>query len=199
MAVTVFANVNDAQLRKVLRKNGNEWAKQMQHATQDMKRAAPGIVAKRTASVYTVKQGEVNPSSYKFAGVCSMSGGVADLSMTYRGRQLTLAHFGLRHSGVNPDYPYTVSAAVLKGQRKTLGKVKRPWSQGGAYGAKSPGMMLPGIIPPVRRFGMKVEAASGLSVPQMVGSRRHINATMKELQNRQIRILQQRLAKFGLA
>lgn len=206
MAVTVYAKVDANNLYKALRKNGEKWAKQMEYATKDMKRAAPSIVATQTTQVYAVKKGEVNANAKKFQGSCSLSGGMADLTLEYKGRMLSPVHFGMSTTG---DFwrKYTIKATILRGHRVKIGHWQLPGMEGGRHRQNSPAMVLPGVKVPVYRRGYRNgwkgsggdhKAVKVISVPQMVTSERHINATIKQLQNRQMELLSQRLSKFGI-
>lgn len=204
MAVTVYAKVDANNLYKALRKDGEKWAKQMEYATKDLKRAAPGIIAKQTASVYAIKQGEVNANSKKFQGGCSLSGGMADLTLEYRGRMLSPVHFGMKAAGSLSKY--RIKATILRGRRVKIGHWQQPGTEGGKHVSQSPAMMLPGKAVPIYRTSPRSWGKGGthravkvISVPQMVSSERHINATIKQLQNRQMEILSRRLASCGLS
>lgn len=206
MGVTVYAKVDANNLYKALRKNGEKWAKQMEYATKDLKRSAPGIVAKATTGVYAIKQGEVNANSKRFQGHCSLSGGMADLTLEYEGRMLSPKHFGMKVSGSLSRY--RIKATILKGHRVKIGHWQIPGTEGGRHYQTSPAMMLNGKEVPIYRIsprvgwkgeGGKHKAVKVISVPQMVTSERHINATVKQLQNRQMEILSRRLANCGLS
>lgn len=199
MAVSIDVKVDSKELKASLKRDGEKWAKQMERATQDMKRVAPSIIAKQTTNVYAIKQGEVHANSEKFAGSCSLSGGIADLKLEYKGRMLTPTHFKMSPAA-SPGFSrkYTVKATILKGSRVKIGHWQRPWSEGGKHGAESPAMLLPGKVPPIIRKGNTYKALKVISVPQMVKSERHIDDTMDKLQERQAKILDQRLASLGL-
>ena len=210
MAVQLSVKLNDKALMRELYKNGDKWAKALEYATRDMRRKAPTIVSQYTRKVYNVENSLLNPRAKGFKGGVSLSGGVCDLEITYSGRMLTPTHFGM-----TPDssvaaigawgLPYRISAEILKGRRVTIGHWAPPRSEGGAYRKKSPYMFLPGKVPPMQRIGGGWQHAGAehkvfkvISVPQMVGSDRHIDMTMIELQVAQEEILEKRLSKLGV-
>ena len=210
MAVQIQVKVDSRQLRRALNENGTNWAKSLEYATKDMRRKGPQVVAQYTRKVYNVDNSLLNPRAKGFKGGVSLSGGVCDLEIKYSGRMLTPTHFGMTPDSSAASYgawgmPYTIRAQILKGRTVTLGHWAVPGTEGGAYGKKSPYMFLPGKVPPIQRIGggwahngAKHKALKVISAPQMVGSKRHIDMTMIELQVAQEEILEKRLAKFGI-
>ncbi len=212
MAVQISVKLDDKRLRKELWRNGDKWAKALEYATKDMRRSGKSIVQKQTASIYNIKRKELNPANGKTIGSCSVSGGITDLQLTYKGRMLTPTHFGMRPTSAN-GRKYTIKAEILKGSKVRIGGWQRPWSAGGAYGFRASPMFMPGKVPPISReggrttrlagnkfghAGGKYEAVKVISVPQMVGSDRHIDTTLAMLQAKQMQILESRLGKLGL-
>lgn len=209
--VSIEMSIDSKGLIQQLSREGDRWAKQLEWATKDMRRSAPTIVARRTASVYGIKVGEVNANSKSFEGKCRMSGGIASLRLDYRGRMLTPLHFGMSPRSATGGR-YTITAKILKGRRVEIGRWQRPWSAGGAYGHKAPPMFMPGKVPPISREGGRTyrkgegfghqggeyKAVKVISVPQMVGSERHIDETVAELNERRMDILERRLRSLGL-
>lgn len=210
VAVSLDVKVDDKKLKSALKENGTNWAKSLEYATKDMRRKAPTIVSQYTRKVYNVDNASLNPRAKGYKGGVSLSGGVCDLEIKYSGRMLTPTHFGMKPDSSIASYgawglPYTIRAQILKGRTVTLGHWAVPGTEGGAYGKKSPYMFLPGKVPPIRRIGggwqhrgAEHKALKVISVPQMVGSERHIDMTMIELQVAQEEILEKRLAKFGI-
>lgn len=210
--VAVEIKVDSEKAMRQLMRAGKQAAKQMDWATKDMKRAAPGIVASHTVSRYNIAKGKVNANSKTFKGGCRMTGGIADLSIVYTGEMMTPVHFGMSPKAHNPGRGYTVKAKILKGSPARLGEWRKPWSQGGAYGAKAKPMLMPDKVPPISRDGGKTkrkkpgkgpgtmahsggtyEAVKVISVPQMVGNEHIIDGTLNELQERRQSILIKRL------
>lgn len=210
MAIDITVRL-DPKIKRELKRNGEQWAKQMEWATKDMRRSGPTIVRRRTAQVYAFKQSEMNPKRGKTIGSCSLSGGITDLQLHYSGRMLTPKHFNMSPTEAT-GRKYTIRATILKGSRVEIGRWQRPWSAGGAYGHRASPMFMPRKVPPIsreggrtirkgRKFshaGGKYEAVKVISVPQMVGSERHIDGTMEELKRRQMEILQRRLRGLGI-
>lgn len=213
--------LNGTDLKREIKRNGEQWAKAMEYATKDMKRSAKTIVKNATTSVYNIKAGEVTPGSERAVGSCRLSGGMTDLQLEYRGRMLTPTHFGMtprkspytatttgrifkkttysrKRTKTGRQKSYTVKATILRGRKVQIGHWRPPGSEGGKHSAESPGMLLPGTAPPVIRKGDGMEAIKVISMPQMAVSRRHIYKTIGELQAKQAEILERRLRSLGL-
>ena len=213
MAVSIDLKVDSDELVRELQREGQKWAKQMEWATKDMRRAAPTIVANHTVQRYAIKKGEVNANSKSFVGGCKMSGGIASLRLDYSGRMLTPTHFKMAPSAAPAGgRKYAIKATVLKGRRVEIGRWQSPWSAGGTYGKKASPMFMPGKVPPISRDGGRTyrkgakfghaggryEAVKMISVPQMVGSDHIIDGTIEELNERRMEILERRLRSLGL-
>lgn len=210
MAVSITAKLDSARLMRELYKNGDKWAKQMDYAVKDMRRKGPSVIADIARERYNIKKGELLPSSKSFAGGCSMIGGVADMTFTYTGRRLTATHFNM-HPGEWPGQPgsfpraYQIKATILRGNRARIGHWMRPGSEGGAYSAKSPYMLLPGKRPPLQRTGGgwggkggKYQPFRTISVPQMVSYSGNRDRVQTELQEAAMDILAKRLRGLGI-
>lgn len=221
MAVQIDVKVDDKALMRELRRNGEKWAKQMEYATKDMRRSAKTIVKRATTSVYNIKSAEVTPGSERAVGSCSLSGGVTDLKMEYKGRMLTPTHFGMtpkaapfnssttgiirkkttytrKRTKTGRQKSYTIHATILKGKKVQIGHWRPPGSEGGKHSVKSPAMFLPGKVPPIMRDGSTYKALKVISMPQMAASDRHIDKTLEELQRKQMEILERRLSGLGI-
>ena len=221
MAVQIDVKVDDKALMRELIRNGEKWAKQMEYATKDMKRSAKTIVKRATTSVYNIKSAEVTPGSERAVGSCSLSGGVTDLKMEYKGRMLTPTHFGMtpkaapfnssttgiirkkttytrKRTKTGRQKSYTIHATILKGKKVQIGHWRPPGSEGGKHSVKSPAMFLPGKVPPIMRDGSTYKALKVISMPQMAASDRHIDKTLEELQRKQMEILERRLSGLGI-
>lgn len=159
---------------------------------KDAKDRAPAWVAAEVAKQYGIKKKEVgdgNTSKLKVEG-----DSVDSVKLVYSGRVLTPTHFGM-----SPKAPregaYTLKAEIIKGQRTTLGKVKKlTKKQRAALGKNlrregtrssdhSPIMLMrtgnqkvdgTSYIPFQRKSTnrMDIEAIRTLSVPQMIDSER---------------------------
>ena len=184
--------------------------KQMQKAPQkvidrtlsDMKTRAPTWIAAGVANVYGVKTSEIKNGSL---GKVTVEGDTVEtVKIKYTGRVLTPTHFGMtpkapvyssgKKVGQRKD-TYTLQASILKGEKATLGKVKKMTKKQRAALAKnftrsgtqssthSPIMLMStgnkkeggtNYIPFQRKSTDRkdVEAIKTLSLPQMVSSER---------------------------
>ena len=173
---------------------------QMQKAPQtvlnrtlsDVRTRAPGWVATEVAKVYGVKKAEINGQQL---GKVKVEGDkLKTVKIKYTGRLLTPTHFGMTPKAPGPN-SYTLKATFLKGQRATMGKVKKlTKKQRAALGKNftrsgtqtsdhSPIMLMhtgnakaegTNYIPFQRKSKHRedVEAIKTLSLPQMVSSER---------------------------
>lgn len=158
----------------------------MKRTLSDMKSRAPGWVATEVAKVYGVKKGEI--TSGALGSVSVQGDSVKDVTIKYRGRVLTPTHFGMTPKAPGKN-AYTLKASILRGQKSTLGKVKKlTKKQRQALGKNftrsgertsdhSPIMLMPtgSTYIPFQRKSVNrkdVEAIKTLSMPQMVSSDR---------------------------
>ena len=160
----------------------------IKRTVSDISKRAPGWVASEVVQVYGIKKGEITPSSKgKKAGNISVRGEtIASLQLVYRGRVLTPTHFGMTPKAP-PDRGYTLKASILKGNKATLGKVKKlTKKQRAALGKNftrsgtkssnhSPIMLMRtgGTYIPFQRKSQNrkdLEAIKTVSVPQMVSN-----------------------------
>ena len=160
--------------------------KALERTTNDFKRYAPGWVAKEVSSVYNIKTTEVKPTKGgRPVGRIWVDGDtISSASITYKGRVLTPVHFGMAPKA--PKAAYTLKATIFRGNRKTLGQVKRLTKkqrknvgrnftkQGTRSSDRSPIMLMHaggGTYIPMQRKSRKrndIEAIRTLSLPQMV-------------------------------
>jgi len=152
----------------------------------DAKKRIPPWVAAEVSKQYGIKKAEVGNG---LAGNVKVEGNsIETLKLIYTGRVLTPTHFGM-----SPKVPgknsYTLKAQIIRGERSTLGKVKKlskaqraelakNFRREGAHNSShSPIMLMPTgatYIPFQRKspYRSDVEAIKTLSVPQMVSSDR---------------------------
>lgn len=93
----------------------------------EFKKRAPAWIANEVVKVYNIKKAEIKPSQggKRAVGSVSVKGKtIGTVSLVYRGRLLTHTHFGMTPKAP-PSGGYTLKAQVLKGKKKTLGKVKK--------------------------------------------------------------------------
>ena len=157
--------------------------------TADAKKRTPGWVATEITKVYGVKKTEITGG--KIGKVTTKGDNIKNLKVIYTGRLLTHTHFGMTPKEPKPNGdPYTLKASVLKGQKKTLGKVKKlSKKQLAALGANltrsgtqnsdhSPIMLMRangGHYLPFQRKSQNrndIDVIKTLSLPQMVSSER---------------------------
>lgn len=161
--------------------------KVMNSLTADAKKRVPGWVASEVTKAYGVKKGEI--TGQKIGNVTPKGKDFKDVRIVYTGRVLTPTHFNMSPKAPNPGGGYTLKATIVKGQRSTLGKVKKLTKKqrsdlgknfsrtGTQTSSHSPIMLMPtgGTYIPFQRKSVRrndVEAIKTLSLPQMVSSDR---------------------------
>lgn len=176
-------------LKKTLEKMQEAPRKVMSSTLSDVRKRAPGWVAAEVVKVYGVKKGEV--TGQKIGSVKVEGDSLKTVKIKYTGRLLTPTHFGM-----TPKAPkegggaYTLKASILKGERATLGKVKKlTKKQRAALGKNftrsgtqtsdhSPIMLMRangGQHLPFQRKSTNrndIKVIKTISLPQMVGSER---------------------------
>lgn len=182
--------INLTEVVSELRQIEKESETVVKRTISDISKRAPGWVASEVVQVYGIKKGEITPNGKgKKAGNISTRGNtIASMQLVYRGRVLTPTHFGM-----TPKAPpaggrgYTLKATILKGNKATLGKVKKlTKKQRAALGLNftrsgtkssdhSPIMLMRtgGTYIPFQRKSTNrkdLEAIKTVSVPQMVSN-----------------------------
>lgn len=161
--------------------------------TTEAKKRVPGWVATEVTKEYGVKKGDI--TGQKIGKVTPHGESFKDVRIVYTGRLLTPTHFNMAPKAPNPGGGYTLKATIVKGQRTTLGKVKKlTKKQRAALGKNftrsgtqqsnhSPIMLMhtgnakengTSYIPFQRKSMNRndVEAIKTISLPQMVSSKR---------------------------
>ena len=155
----------------------------------DAKKRAPGWVAAEVSKIYGVKKGDI--TGKKIGSVKVQGNSIEEVKIVYKGRLLTHTHFGMSPKSPKPDRgPYTLKATVIKGERKTLGKVKKLTKKqradmaknltrsGTQTSEKSPIMLMRangGQYLPFQRASKNrkdIKVIKTVSLPQMVSSKR---------------------------
>ena len=162
--------------------------KVMTSLTAEAKKRVPGWVATEVVKEYGVKKGEI--TGQKIGRVTPQGTDFKNVRIVYTGRLLTPTHFNMSPKAPNPGGAYTLKATIVKGERKTLGKVKKLTKKQRAALAKnftgsgsrssthSPIMLMRangGHYLPFQRKSTDrkdIEAVRTISLPQMVGSKR---------------------------
>lgn len=156
--------------------------------TAEAKKRAPGWVAAEVSKVYGVKKSEI--TGKKIGSVKVQGNSIEQVKIVYQGRVLTPTHFSMSPKAPKPGGgSYTLKASIIKGERTTLGKVKKLTKKQRAALAKnftrsgtktsdhSPVMLMPTgstYIPFQRKSANRkdVQAVKTVSLPQMVSSER---------------------------
>lgn len=157
--------------------------------TNEAKKRVPGWIATEVTKEYGVKKGDI--TGQKIGKVRVEGSGFKDVRVVYTGRALTHTHFNMSPKAPNPGGAYTLKATIVKGQRATLGKVKKLTKKQRASLAKnftrtgtrnsdhSPIMLMPAAngghyLPFQRKSSNRkdIEAIKAISLPQMVSSKR---------------------------
>ena len=167
--------------------------KVMSNVTTDAKKRVPGWVAAEVTKVYGIKKSEI--TGQKIGRVTPQGNDFKSVRIVYTGRLLTPSHFNMSPKAPNPGGGYTLKATIVKGQRSTLGKVKKLTKKqraalgknftrtGSRQSDHSPIMLMhtgnaqeggTNYIPFQRKSVMRndVEAIKTISLPQMVSSKR---------------------------
>ena len=184
------------KVMKELEKMQKAPKKVVEMTMKEFQKRAPSWVAQEVTSVYNIKKAEVTPTkknNYKpKAGSIKAEGKTLDsLALIYRGRTLTPVHFGMTPKA--PREAYTLKAEIKKGDKKTLGQVKKLTKkqrknigknlskQGTQNSNKSPIMLMhtgnkkeggTNYIPFQRQSKNRkdIKAVKTLSMPQMVSN-----------------------------
>lgn len=123
MAVTV--QIKDMKkLQRQLKALGKAPQRVINSTIGDMKKRVPPWIAAEVSQVYGVKKAEI--TGQKIGEVKVLGSRLDNIVIAYQGRMLTPVHFGM-----SPPAPkeargaYTLKATIIRGQRKTIGKVKK--------------------------------------------------------------------------
>lgn len=93
----------------------------------DVRSRLPAKITKAVTGVYAIKQSEAREAGESAQKTAQITKGkpigsirMDGLTMTYRGRRLTLAHFKLSPSGKPTKKKYKVKATIFKGKRVAI-------------------------------------------------------------------------------
>ena len=179
---------NYKALRKQLEDMKKAPKQVMKNLTADAVRRVPGWIATEVSKTYGVKKGEITGN--KIGSVRVEGKSFDQVKIIYKGRVLTPTHFGMSPKAPKPSRgSYTLKAAIIKGERQALGKVKKLTKKQRAALSKnftrsgtqnsdhSPIMLMPtgSTYIPFQRKSVRrsdVEAIKTVSLPQMVSSKR---------------------------
>ena len=161
----------------------------MKAMTADAKKRVPPWVAAEVTKVYGVKKSEISGGDL---GKVQVKGDILDeVKVIYTGRMLTHTHFSMSPPTPKVGGSYTLKATIIRGERTTLGKVKKLTKKQRAALTKnftrsgtrnsdhSPIMLMRaannGHYLPVQRVSHDredIEVRKAISLPQMVSSER---------------------------
>ena len=162
--------------------------KVMKALTSDIKTRAPGWVSTEVTKTYGIKKSDI--SGRKVGTVTVKGNDARNVKIVYTGRPLTHTHFSMSPKVPKEGGGYTLKATVIKGQRKTIGNVKKLTKKQRAALAKnftgsgskssdhSPIMLMRangGQYLPFQRVSKNrndIEIKKTVSLPQMVSSER---------------------------
>jgi hypothetical protein len=162
--------------------------KVMTSLTNEAKKRVPGWVAAEVVKEYGIKKGEI--TGQKIGTVKPQGESFKEVRVVYTGRMLTHTHFNMSPKAPNPGGAYTLKATIVKGQRSTLGKVKKltkkqraaltkNFSGTGARNSDHSPIMLMrangGHYLPFQRVSQDrgdIVVRKAISLPQMVSSKR---------------------------
>lgn len=160
----------------------------LKQLTKDATKRAPAWIAAEVSKVYGVKKADI--SGQKLGHVQVKGNSIDTVQIKYTGRPLTHTHFSMSPTAPKTGGSYTLKAMVIRGQRKTLGKVKKltkkqraalgkNFTRSGSQNSDHSPIMLMrangGHYLPFQRKSAKrkdVEAIKTVSLPQMVSSKR---------------------------
>ena len=175
-------------LQKKLDKMREAPTKVMKSLTAEAKKRVPGWVATEVAKTYGIKKGEI--TGQKVGKVTAKGKNIKTVKVIYTGRLLTPTHFSMSPKVPKEGGGYTLKATIIKGQRSTLGKVKKltkkqkkalvkNFTKAGTQNSDhSPVMLMRangGHYLPFQRKSKKrndIDAIKTVSLPQMVSSER---------------------------
>lgn len=154
----------------------------------DARKRVPGWVATEITKEYGIKKSDI--TGKKVGSVTVKGTDVRTMKVVYTGRLLTHTHFSMSPKAPKEGGGYTLKATVLKGQRKTLGNVKKLskaqraalaknfTSSGTQSSQRSPIMLLRAnggqYLPFQRKSADRndIDVIKTVSLPQMVSSER---------------------------
>lgn len=186
--------------------------KVMTSLTAEAKKRVPGWVATEVAKEYGVKKSEITGN--KIGRVRAEGDNIKNVRVVYTGRLLTPTHFNMSPQEPKPGGGYTLKATIVKGQRTTLGKVKKlTKKQRAALGKNftrsgtqtsdhSPIMLMRangGHYLPFQRKSTNrkdIEAIKTISLPQMVSSKRTQDGIQKAISENMGKRLEHYMSRY---
>lgn len=160
----------------------------LKQLTNDTTKRASAWIAAEVSKVYGVKKADI--SGKKLGHVQVKGNSIDTVQIKYTGRPLTPTHFSMSPTTPKNGGSYTLKAMIIRGKRKTLGKVKKltkkqraalgkNFTRSGSQNSDHSPIMLMrangGHYLPFQRKSAKrkdVQAIKTISLPQMVNSKR---------------------------
>lgn len=188
--------------------------KVMKALASDARKRVPGWVATEVTQTYGVKKSEI--TGKKIGGVKVQGSDVKNMKVIYTGRALTHTHFSMSPKVPKEGGGYTLKATVLKGQRKTLGNVKKLskaqraalaknfTGSGSKSSQRSPIMLMRAnggqYLPFQRKSANRkdIEVVKTISLPQMVSSERTKAAIRTAIDEGLQKRLEHHMKRYGL-
>ena len=188
--------------------------KVMKALASDARKRVPGWVATEITNVYGVKKSEI--TGKKIGGVKVQGTDVKNMKVIYTGRLLTHTHFSMSPKVPKEGGGYTLKATVLKGQRKTLGNVKKLTKaqraalaknftgSGSKSSNKSPIMLMRAnggqYLPFQRKSANRkdIDVVKTISLPQMVSSERTKDNIQQAINDGLEKRLEHHMKRYGL-
>lgn len=119
--------INLKEVKRFMKSMQTAPEKVVEVTVKDFKSRAPGWVATEVAKHYNVKKSEIAPAKYTKSpiGNVKVKGKTLNsVGLIYKGRVLTPVRFSMKPLAPTGG-AYTLKATFVKGERKTLGKVKK--------------------------------------------------------------------------
>lgn len=193
--VAISVKMQDAVALAELKQLEKLSSQALERTMKDIKSRGPSWIAKGVSREYNMSSAQVKAN----VKLSVTGNGIGDLSFNYKGRMLTPTHFKMAPTAPK-DGAYTIKATIKRGQRVTIGKVKKLTKkqrqnigrnftrQGKRNSPQSPPMLVSakaGHLPfqRTKQPGNFDTAIKTLSVPQMIqdGSGKTKDKVSKEL------------------
>ncbi len=122
-AMSITVQISDMQaLKRKLKALEKAPQKVINSTIGDMKKRVPSWIATEVSQEYGIKKAEI--TGQKVGKVRVRGESLENIQITYTGRVLTPTHFSMSPTAPK-EGAYTLKATIIKGQRSTMGKVKK--------------------------------------------------------------------------
>lgn len=124
MSVYVYTTVKDYKAtKKALEKMKKAPATAVQRSLSDVRKRAPGWIAKEITQIYGVPKSEITGGKIGKTKVGGTS--IDKITIKYRGRRLSVRHFGITPKAPTKSGRYALKTSIIKDKQVILGKVKK--------------------------------------------------------------------------